>query len=261
MSDTPFECVRILSIHDHPKADRLEIVKVLGTQVCMPKGSCVAGELVIYFPPDMLIPEEVAEELGVRQYLKHAVYPGHLRKSQCRIGAIRLRQVSSVGFLVKFEKPGMQEGDDFTTQFKGVKYNPPMNNILSGDMAPDTEYFPRYTNIQHYYRFVDSLPEGTPVRITEKLHGCVKTGTRIRMADGTSKYIQHIQPGEYVAGMLNGSVVPSKVLQVFKNGSTKDWLKIQFTRQRCGCQTILRLSRNSNGSSIIRGSVQAGVAR
>lgn len=168
---TPIECVRVLSVHEHPKADRLEIVKVLGTQVCMPKGSCVAGELAIYFPPDMLIPEEVAEELGVKQYLKHAVYPGHLRKSQCRIGAIRLRQVPSVGFLVKFEKMGMQEGDDFTTQFKGAKYNPPMNNMLSGDMVPDTEYFPRYTNIQHYYRFVDSLPEGTPVRITEKIHG------------------------------------------------------------------------------------------
>jgi len=234
MSHTPIECVRVLSIHEHPKADRLEIVKILGTQVCSPAGDFNVGDLAVYFPPDMLIPEETAEKLGVKNYLKHAVYPGHLLKSQCRIGAVRLRQVPSVGFLLKFEKMNMREGDDLTNKFKGAKYNPPMQNMRSGLLASDTEYFPKYTAIQHYYRHVDCLPEGVPVRITEKIHGCVKTGTRVRMADGTSKFIQRIQPGEYVAGMVDGKIVPSKVLQVFQNGSSMDWLKIQFKRERCG---------------------------
>jgi RNA ligase (TIGR02306 family) len=171
MSRTPIECVRVLSIHEHPKADRLEIVKILGTQVCVAKGEYDAGDLAVYFPPDMMIPETVAEELGVKPFLKHSVYPGDTRKTQCRIGAIRLRQVPSVGFLLKCEDMDLHEGDDVTRKYGGQKYNPPMNNMLSGELARDTEYFPKYTSIQHYYRHVDCLPEGVPVRITEKIHG------------------------------------------------------------------------------------------
>jgi len=181
MSDTPFECVRVTSVHDHPYADRLEIVKVLGTQVCAPVGEFKEGDLAVYFPPDMLIPEEVAEELGVAAYLKHSVYPGDLLKSRCRIGAVRLRQIPSVGFLLKFEKMDLQEGDDLTRMFRGEKYQPPMQSMFSGNLERDTSYFPIYTNIQHYYKYGYRLEEGLPVRITEKIHG---TNSRVGLVDG-----------------------------------------------------------------------------
>jgi len=181
MSDTPFECVRVTAVHDHPKADRLDIVKILGTQVCEQKGAFQVGDLGVYFPPDMMIPEDVAETLGVANYLKHAVFPGHLTKSRCRIGAIRLRQIPSVGFLIKFDDLEMQEGDDFTSHFGGEKYQPPMNHMMSGDMRADTTYFPIYTNIQHYYKYGARLTPGLPVRITEKIHG---TNSRVGLVDG-----------------------------------------------------------------------------
>ena len=194
MSDTPFECVRVAEVHNHPKADRLEIVKILGTQVCVQKGSFRPDDEAIYFPPDMLIPEDIAEELGVKNYLKHSVYPGDLMKSPCRIGAIRLRQIPSVGFLMPFDE-GMrercqgvewEEGLDLTSFFRGEKYQPPMRGKLSGDMRSDTSYFPRYTSIQHYYKYGQRLSPGLPVRITEKIHG---TNSRVGLVDG-----------EYMAG-------------------------------------------------------------
>lgn len=181
MSDTPIECVRVTAVHDHPKADRLDIVKILGTQVCEQKGKFQVGDLAVYFPPDMMIPEDVAEELGVKNYLKHSVFPGDLIKSPCRISAIRLRQIPSVGFLIKFENLDLKEGDDVTEMFRGVKYQPPMNHMMSGDMCSDTSYFPRYTSIQHYYKYGTRLTPELPVRITEKIHG---TNSRVGLVDG-----------------------------------------------------------------------------
>ena len=98
MSDTPIEMVRVTAVEQHPHADRLEVVKVLATQFVAQKGNLKVGDLVAYFPPDMLIPKDVAEKLGVVGYLKHAVYPGDIQATKCRIGAIRLRGVASFGF-------------------------------------------------------------------------------------------------------------------------------------------------------------------
>jgi len=176
MSDTPIEIVSVKEVFSHPNADRLDIVKVLNTQFVSQKGEFVPGALCVYFPPDLLIPEKVAERLGVKQYLKHAVIPGDLLKSQCRISAIRLRSIPSYGFGLALSKVNdffpdeSHAGDDVTDVFSGVKYQPPAM-IAAGDRLRDLLVFHTYTNIQHYYRYAHALTERTPVRITEKIHG------------------------------------------------------------------------------------------
>lgn len=179
MSDTPVEVTKVVTIQPHPNADRLEIATVMGTQFVTQKGGLNEGDLVIYFPPDVLIPEKVAEKLGVRDYLKHAVYPGDIQKTQCRIGAIRLRGVASFGFGLPLDNEAVSEeigtrkceiGDDATALFQAVKYQPP-ERFQRGDTQRQPGAFHTYTAIQHYYRYKRVLPEGTPVRITEKLHG------------------------------------------------------------------------------------------
>lgn len=185
MSDTPIEVLRVKSVHNHPKADRLEIVKVLFTQFISQKGNFKVGDLCIYFPPDMLIPEHIADSIGVKNYLKHAIYPGDLVKTQCRIGAIRLRGIPSYGFGIDINYLSMpldvKEGDDLTKEFKGMKYQPPLK-VRSGDYAPDFVSFHTYTDIQHYYKYAKALKEKTPVRITEKIHG---TNSRVGYIDTT----------------------------------------------------------------------------
>jgi len=186
MSLTPVEVVTVSEVLPHPNADRLEIVKVLATQFVAPKGSLCAGDFVLYFPPDVLIPETVAGKLGVANYLKHATYPGDLMKSQCRIGAIRLRGVASFGFglpltevlcslpsvAVAMDGQYPFDGLDLSEAVSAVKYQPPQLELLrGGDSMRQPGAFHTYTDIQHYYRNAQALMEGTPVRITEKIHG------------------------------------------------------------------------------------------
>jgi RNA ligase (TIGR02306 family) len=42
---------------------------------------------------------------------------------------------------------------------------------FQGDCAADKPAFHKYTDIQNYWKYASALPEGTPVRITEKIHG------------------------------------------------------------------------------------------
>lgn len=186
MSLTPVEVVRVTDVLQHPNADRLEIIKVLNTQFVNPKGTLAPGDLVVYFPPDVLIPEPIAESLGVANYLKHSVYPGDMEKSRCRIGAIRLRGTASFGFGTPLTKvlaavPAVakqldgivpDEGLDLSEAVQAVKYQPPeLEARRGGDSMRQPEVFHKYTDIQHYYRYAKALEEGTPVRITEKIHG------------------------------------------------------------------------------------------
>jgi RNA ligase (TIGR02306 family) len=179
MSLTPVEVVYVHAVEPHPNADRLEVAKVLGTQFVTQKGNLKVGDLVVYFPPDMLIPEEMGVKLGVDGYLKHSIYPGDIAKTKCRIGAIRLRGTASFGFgiavttepiLELMADLGIEKGCDVSAVFRAVKYQPP-ERFQRGDTVRQPGTFHTYTNIQHYYRNVSAIAEGTPVRITEKLHG------------------------------------------------------------------------------------------
>ena len=97
MSDISITIERILSVEVHPGADKLEIAKILGTQVVVPLGQYRAGQHVVYFPPDMLIPLHISEELGVQKYLKHSILGG--QRIACRVAACRLRSAPSYGFI------------------------------------------------------------------------------------------------------------------------------------------------------------------
>jgi RNA ligase (TIGR02306 family) len=171
MSNIEITVEKIKSIEPHPNADRLEIAKILGTQVVVQKGQFKSGDVVIYFPPDMMIPLGWSERLGVQKYLKHALWDG--KKIQCRIAATRLRGIASYGFIhSQIEISNVNIGEEVTDQFLGRKYEPPpVFAVIGGDAEPDHPEFHKYTEIENYYKYPDVIKDGTPVRITEKLHG------------------------------------------------------------------------------------------
>ncbi len=240
MSDIDITVEVVESVEDHPDADRLDIVKILGTQCVVPKGEYLGGEKVVYFPPNMIIPEEEADNLGVKKYLKNARLNGE--KVQGRIAACRIRGVPSYGFIAPYASLQTQhdllEHTDVTLWYRGEKYEPPEPSTITGGggrrFGLEDGALHRYTNIRNYYRHPNLFEDDERVVITEKIHGCLQSQTRVRMANGSSKCIRDIKIGEYVAGLSRGAIVPSKVLQVFENGVSGDWLKIQFTRERCG---------------------------
>ena len=186
MSLSNISVQRVDDLQPHPYADRLEIVTICGYTVVSQKGSFRQGQNGIFFPPDNLIPTRVAEILGVAKYLKYAVYPGDEEKTKCRIGAARLRGVSSFGFVIPTE---LEEIDlDLNDVYEAVRYEPPPK-LYQGDQIPEHPKFHRYTEIENVQRFPEMIPVGTPVAISEKIHG---TNARLAVIDG-----------EFIAGSHN----------------------------------------------------------
>ena len=180
MSDINITVETIRAIEPHPQADRLEIAKILGTQCVVPKGEYKAGDNIVYFPPDMLVPGDVSEKLGVQKYLKHSQIEG--LKIPCRVAACRLRTIPSYGFISPLSSLGtvnldtIAAGLDVTAAFRGIKYEPPRVTAHNsgggtGRAAPECPTFHEYTEIQNHYKYPDAIPIGTPVRVTEKIHG------------------------------------------------------------------------------------------
>ncbi len=169
----------IESIKPLTNSDNLEIVKILGTQTVVAKNIFQANEQVVFFPPDILIPEDVSVKLGVEQYLKHSIYNG--KKFRCRVAACRLRGEPSYGFISKI--PDDLNQQELNSYYKAEKYDPPIK-FTQGDMEREPCNFLRYTNIEHYYRHYNAIEEGTLVRVTEKIHGMNSRISRIKVDDG-----------------------------------------------------------------------------
>ena len=56
-------------------------------------------------------------------------------------------------------------------------------------------------------------------RITQGALNCLVEGTLVRMADGSAKPIEQVNPGEYVLGSdLNGNIKPTRVVDRYDNG-------------------------------------------
>jgi len=171
---------QVASIEAHPNADKLEVAKILGTQTVVPKGQFKAGDKIVFFPPDILIPQDASQSLGVQKYLKQSEIDGV--KCQCRVAACRLRGAPSFGFIIPVPNPLRAHpiGSDVSATWAARKYEPTQRRF-GGDIAASHPAFHRYTEIEHYWRHPDLIKPGTPIRITEKIHG---TNSRMGLIDG-----------------------------------------------------------------------------
>jgi RNA ligase (TIGR02306 family) len=170
MAITKITVERVNEVEHHPNADRLDIVQVLGFKVVCGRDQFKVGDAAIYFPADMLISPQAAQELGVTKYLKSATYPGDIYKTQCRVSACRLRGIPSHGFIVGPVEHDGAYGTDLTKVYGGYKYEPPVR-MGGGDALRENAIFHQYTSIDNIQRYPDAIPPGTLVRITEKIHG------------------------------------------------------------------------------------------
>lgn len=170
MSNVFVELTVIDKVKPHPNADKLEIAVIKGTQTISGKGEVHKGQRVVFFPPGILIPQDVSQTLGIQKYLKHAEIDGI--KCQCRVAACRLRGEPSFGFIIPAPEllRAHPLGSDVSVMWAAQKYEPPAK-YLPGDLAPEDSRFHKYTDIENIWRFPNAFREGMPVRITEKIHG------------------------------------------------------------------------------------------
>lgn len=159
----------VLTVHDHPNADALELAQVGLYRAVVAKGAYRTGEAAVYIPEQSVLPGDLVEELGLT---------GRLAGSRSdRVKAVRLRGELSQGIVCRPRAldgvdlaNAAAEGTDFAERLGIVKWVPPIPPTMNGDVesAPDLLSWVDIENIQ---RYPGIFAPGEPVVLTEKLHG------------------------------------------------------------------------------------------
>ncbi|MER7679141.1 RNA ligase (ATP) [Streptomyces sp. NPDC096934] len=159
----------VLTVHEHPNADALELAQVGLYRAVVPKGAYRTGETALYIPEQSVLPAGLIEELGLTGRLAGS--------SSDRVRAVRLRGELSQGIVcrpralaeVDLDR-AVAEGTDFAPTLGIVKWVPPVPPTMSGEIEAAPELLP-WVDIENIQRYPDIFAPGEPVVLTEKLHG------------------------------------------------------------------------------------------
>jgi RNA ligase (TIGR02306 family) len=69
MSSIKVEVTQIQDTRPHGNADSLDLATIGGWQMCVRKGAYQSGDPIVYFEQGTALPREMADRLGVTQYL------------------------------------------------------------------------------------------------------------------------------------------------------------------------------------------------
>jgi RNA ligase (TIGR02306 family) len=179
--------VKIGKIEKHPGADTLSIVDVDGYPCIIKTGTFKEGDLAVYVPVDALVPV-------AREEFKFLAKPDRPDFTHHRVKAARLRGIFSMGLLVatcqKVEQsievqPGLyatiKVGQN-VQQLLGIEkwVAPEERKALAHEARTEAQKRARVNKgpklpiygLDPLRRYGQSLPFGTQVVISEKIHGC-----------------------------------------------------------------------------------------
>ncbi|MEV6193905.1 RNA ligase (ATP) [Streptomyces sp. NPDC051920] len=159
----------VLTVHEHPNADALELAQVGLYRAVVAKGAYRTGEWALYIPEQSVLPAPLIEELGLT---------GRLAGSSAdRVRAVRLRGELSQGIVCRPKAladvdlaRAAEEGTDFAELLGIVKWVPPVPPTMNGDVEAAPDLLP-WVDIENIQRYPDIFTPGEPVVVTEKLHG------------------------------------------------------------------------------------------
>ncbi|WP_328482843.1 RNA ligase (ATP) [Streptomyces sp. NBC_00377] len=159
----------VLTVHEHPDADALELAQVGLYRAVVAKGAYRTGEAALYIPEQSVLPTALIEELGLT---------GRLAGSGAdRVKAVRLRGELSQGIVCRPKALAdvdlalaAAQGTDFAERLGIVKWVPPIPPTMNGDVETAPDLLP-WVDIENIQRYPDLFAPGEPVVLTEKLHG------------------------------------------------------------------------------------------
>lgn len=166
MSSLIVEVSKIENIQKHPNADRLSIVTVRGWNCIVGLNQYKSGDLVIFCPPDSIIPNNLIEQYNL-EYLK----------KNGRVRTVKLRGFISQGLILDIPKDkNWKEGLDVAKFLNIKKYEPPTPKYqqLKGKKPTRKKLnpeFDKYTEIENIKNYKEIFKNGDQVIITEKIHG------------------------------------------------------------------------------------------
>ncbi|MEU8651235.1 RNA ligase (ATP) [Streptomyces sp. NPDC048737] len=159
----------VLTVHEHPNADALELAQVGLYRAVVAKGAYRTGDAAVYIPEQSVLPADLIEELGLT---------GRLAGSRAdRVKAVRLRGELSQGIVCRPSAladvdlaRAAGEGTDFAERLGIVKWVPPIPPTMDGEVEPAPDLLP-WVDIENIQRYPDLFAAGERVVLTEKLHG------------------------------------------------------------------------------------------
>lgn len=159
----------VLTVHEHPNADALELAQVGLYRAVVTKGAYRTGETAVYIPEQSVLPAGLIEELGLT---------GRLAGGNAdRVKAVRLRGELSQGIVCRPKAladvdltRAAADGTDFAERLGITKWVPPIPPTMNGDVESAPDLLP-WVDIENIQRYPDIFTPGEPVVLTEKLHG------------------------------------------------------------------------------------------
>src|SRR5689334_1716001 len=159
----------VLTVHEHPNADALELAQVGLYRAVVAKGEYRTGDTAVYIPEQSVLPAALIEELGLT---------GRLAGSNSdRVKAVRLRGELSQGIVCRPKAladvdlaRAAAEGTDFAELLGITKWVPPIPPTMNGEVESAPDLLP-WVDIENVQRYPDIFTPGEPVVLTEKLHG------------------------------------------------------------------------------------------
>ncbi|MEU8028494.1 RNA ligase (ATP) [Streptomyces sp. NPDC049099] len=159
----------VLTVHEHPNADALELAQVGLYRAVVAKGAYRTGEAAVYIPEQSVLPPGLIEELGLT---------GRLAGGEAnRVKAVRLRGELSQGIVCRPRAladidlaRAAAEGTDFAERLGVTKWVPPIPPTMNGEVESAPDLLP-WVDIENVQRYPDVFAPGEPVVLTEKLHG------------------------------------------------------------------------------------------
>ncbi|CAM5588316.1 RNA ligase (ATP) [Streptomyces pilosus] len=159
----------VLTVHDHPGADALELAQVGLYRAVVASGAYRTGDVAVYIPEQSVLPAGLIEELGLTGRLAG--------KDRDRVKAVRLRGELSQGIVCRPKAladtdlvRAAADGTDFAELLGITKWVPPVPPSMSGDVESAPDLLP-WVDIENIRRHPDIFAPGEPVVLTEKLHG------------------------------------------------------------------------------------------
>ncbi len=185
--------VQIKNLRKHPDADKLDICNVLGWSIVTGRDLYKEDEVVAYIPPDSLVTETLAEELGILQHLSTVKnMDGTFVTNEEGVKMLRVRQAKLRGFpsfgttvpSTLFEKYGIPldtpVGENVADKLKILKFEPHLRTT-AGDATEEHPLFVKYISIENLRHYPKVLEEGEAICVSEKING---TNSRVGIIEG-----------------------------------------------------------------------------
>ncbi|MBT2369596.1 RNA ligase (ATP) [Streptomyces sp. ISL-10] len=159
----------VLTVHEHPNADALELAQVGLYRAVVAKGVYRTGDAALYIPEQAVLPTGLIDELGLT---------GRLAGGEAnRVKAVRLRGELSQGIVCRPRAladvdlaQAAADGTDFAERLAITKWAPPIPPRMNGDVEAAPDLLP-WVDMENLQRYPGIFEPGEPVVLTEKLHG------------------------------------------------------------------------------------------